>query len=212
LKVANENGLRLLKLVNDLLDLIRLEEGKQALELQPIRLNRLLQSQAEAVSHYARLKGVTVDTRLCQEDVTVVGDQPAFERIFINLLGNAGKFTESGGRISVSSQVDGDWVQVEVADSGVGIPAEELPNIFDRFHQVDSSSTRKYQGTGIGLALVKELTEKQGGEITVSSRLGKGTVMRLRFPIAHVQLLEERPLSEQNGLIDPLEFINREAQ
>src|SRR5690606_10281530 len=117
LKVANENGLRLLKLVNDLLDLIRLEEGKQALELQPIRLNRLLQSQAEAVSHYARLKGVTVDTRLCQEDVTVVGDQPAFERIFINLLGNAGKFTESGGRISVSSQVDGDWVQVEVADS-----------------------------------------------------------------------------------------------
>ncbi|MEX1033229.1 MAG: ATP-binding protein [Cellvibrionaceae bacterium] len=190
LTMANLNGMRLLKLVNDLLDLIRLEEGKQALELQPLKLNQLLETQVEAVSHYARLKGVSVEKHLCQEDITVVGDQPAFERIFINLLSNASKFTENGGTISVSSKVECDQVTITVEDTGVGIPARELPYIFDRFHQVDASSTRKYQGTGIGLALVKELTEKQGGEISVSSKLGRGTSMHLRFPLAEKRAYE----------------------
>lgn len=212
LTVANENGMRLLKLVNDLLDLIRLEEGKQALELQPIKLNQLLESQIDAISHYATLKGVSVEKDLCAEDVMLVGDQPAFERIFINLLGNASKFTDEGGVIAVSTRVDGDWVQIEVRDTGVGIPEEELPNIFDRFHQVDASSTRKYQGTGIGLALVKELTEKQGGEIQVKSKLGEGTAMQLRFPMAQVQSIHDRPPSAERKSVDPLEKINREAQ
>jgi signal transduction histidine kinase len=212
LKVANENGMRLLKLVNDLLDLIRLEEGKQALELQPIKLNQLLESQLEAVSHYAKLKGVTVEKSLCERDVTLVGDQPAFERIFINILGNASKFTESGGSITVSTAVEGDWVKIEIADTGVGIPEKELRNIFNRFHQVDASTTRRYQGTGIGLALVKELTEKQGGEISVRSKLGEGTTMSLRFPIANVEILADHWENQTTEVDDPLQRINREAQ
>lgn len=211
LRVANANGMRLLKLVNDLLDLIRLEEGKQVLELQPLKLNQLLEGQVEAVSHYAQLKGVSVEQNLCEQDVTLVGDQPAFERIFINLLGNSSKFTEKGGKITVATTVKDDWVLVEVADTGVGIPEDELPNIFDRFHQVDASTTRKYQGTGIGLALVKELTEKQGGEISVESKLGQGTTMRLRFPLVKVEAIDQpRPAEARH--IDPLEKLNREAQ
>jgi signal transduction histidine kinase len=212
LKVANENGMRLLKLVNDLLDLIRLEEGKQALELQPLKLNQLLESQIDAVSHYTHLKGVSVEKDLCKQDITLIGDQPAFERVFINLLGNASKFTERSGKIRVSSRVVGDEVLVEIADTGVGIPKKELPNIFDRFHQVDASSTRKYQGTGIGLALVKELTEKQGGKISVESELGRGTTMRLYFPLAKVSAINVKSPSPQTQVTDPLEQINREAQ
>lgn len=211
LKVANQNGMRLLRLVNDLLELIRLEEGKQALELQPLRINQLLESQIDAVSHYTQLKGITIKKRLCREDAIVVGDQPAFERIFINLLSNASKFTESGGTIWVSSQVSGEQLIIEIRDTGVGIPKSELSSIFDRFHQVDASSTRKYQGTGIGLALVKELTEKQGGTITVESELGQGTTMRLRYPLAKVTLLEELTQHVAQPL-DPLQALNREAQ
>lgn len=213
LKVANDNGMRLLKLVNDLLDLIRLEEGKQALELQPIKIHQLLESQVEAVSHYASLKGVTVEKQLADQDFTLVGDQPAFERIFINILGNASKFTEAGGKITVSTAVEkGQWVRIEIADTGVGIPKKELPNIFDRFHQVDASTTRKYQGTGIGLALVKELTEKQGGDISVRSKLGEGTTMSLRFPIANVEILADHREGGSATPDDPLQRINREAQ
>src|SRR5690606_9075851 len=90
-------------------------------------------------------------------------------------------------------------------------PKSELSSIFDRFHQVDASSTRKYQGTGIGLALVKELTEKQGGTITVESELGQGTTMRLRYPLAKVTLLEELTQHVAQPL-DPLQALNREAQ
>lgn len=212
LGVANQNGMRLLKLVNDLLDLIRLEEGKQALELQPIKLNQLLESQVEAVSHYAKLKGIAVEKHLCEEDATLVGDQPAFERIFINILGNSSKFTDAGGKISVATIRQGDWIQIEISDTGVGIPEKELPNIFDRFHQVDASSTRKYQGTGIGLALVKELTEKQGGDIKVRSKLGEGTTMILRFPVAKVNILADHRASVVSQTDDPLQKINREAQ
>lgn len=212
LEVANTNGMRLLKLVNDLLDLIRLEEGKQALEMQPFKLNQLLETQLEAVSHYAALKGISVENRLGEDDITVVGDQPAFERIFINLLSNSSKFTEKGGTISVSTRIDNDWVIIEVADTGVGIPATELPSIFDRFHQVDASTTRKHQGTGIGLALVKELTERQGGDIAVDSKLGQGTTMQLRFPLPKVHVLDDAAPLADPGKIDPLERINREAQ
>lgn len=211
LTTANQNGMRLLRLVNDLLELIRLEEGKQNLELQPLKINQLLDSQIDAVSHYTQLKGISVRKRLCKEDAIVLGDQPAFERIFINLLGNASKFTEGGGTIWISSEIRGDDLLIEIRDTGVGIPRAELSSIFDRFHQVDASSTRRHQGTGIGLALVKELTEKQGGSIGVESELGQGTTMRLRFPLAKVALMEE--MSEHRAQpLDPLEKLNRDAQ
>lgn len=211
LKIANQNGMRLLRLVNDLLELIRLEEGKQILELQPIKINQLLESQIDAVSHYTQLKGITIKKKLCREEAIVVGDQPAFERIFINLLSNASKFTEDGGSIWVTSEVQGEKLMIEIRDTGVGIPKSELSNIFDRFHQVDASSTRKHQGTGIGLALVKELTEKQGGEISVESELGQGTTMRLYYPLAKVAMIEE--LSQHAAEpVDPLQSLNRQAQ
>ncbi|MGQ9425533.1 ATP-binding protein [Gilvimarinus sp. F26214L] len=212
LNVANQNGMRLLKLVNDLLDLIRLEEGKQALELQPLKINQLLESQVDAISHYAQLKGISVVKRFCSDDITVIGDQPAFERIFINLLSNASKFTDEGGSITVSTRLEGNRVAIEIRDTGVGIPPTELKSIFDRFHQVDASSTRKHQGTGIGLALVKELAEKQGGEIGVESELGAGTTMRLLFPIAQVEALDREARVFDSEPVDPLEALNRQAQ
>lgn len=211
LKTAHQNGMRLLRLVNDLLELIRLEEGKHELELQPLKINQLLESQVDAVSHYTQLKGIALKKRLCEDEAVVMGDQPAFERIFINLLGNASKFTEAGGTIWVSSKIESEELVIEIRDTGVGIPKAELDNIFDRFHQVDASSTRKYQGTGIGLALVKELTEKQGGSISVESELGEGTTMRLKFPLAKVSVIAEaRP--NRLETLDPLEQLNREAQ
>ncbi|MDH3326574.1 MAG: ATP-binding protein [Gammaproteobacteria bacterium] len=183
LTMVKDNTLRLLKLVNDLLDIVRLEEGKTQLNKTPIELNKLVSGLADSVSHLAHSKDITLSRQLSDKPLVIIADQQALEKIFLNLLVNAIKFTRPNGDITVSSYLDNTHTKafVEIKDTGIGISTTDLPYIFDRFSQADGSSTRAHQGTGLGLAIVKELTEKLGGHVEASSRLGAGTTMRVIF-------------------------------
>lgn len=182
LELMRQNSLRLLHLVNDLLDVIRLEEGRADLERRDLRLDTLLGGVVESMGPLAEARGLVLRSRIADEPIWVVGDRGALEKIFYNLLSNAIKFTRQGGQVIVRSRVDNDSVEVMIEDTGIGMSGDSLPHVFDRFRQADSSATRRYGGTGLGLALVKELTERHGGQANIRSILGKGTRVYITLP------------------------------
>ncbi len=184
LEVVHSNGLRLLKLINDLLELVRLEEGKGGLDLKPVDLATFVPGLAESVRHLARSKGLALEVQGAAGPLVVRADPSRLEKVILNLLMNAIKFTPAPGRVAVRWAPEGDEALVVVEDTGIGIPSEDLPHIFDRFRQVDDSSTRKYHGVGIGLALVREIVEEHGGRLDVESRVGRGTTLRIHLPLA----------------------------
>ncbi len=182
MRVARDNAFRLLKLVNDLLEVIKLEEGKTSLNLQPVELNQFVSGVVNSMMHMADTKGIVIKQSTSDQPVGAQVDIYALERVVLNLLSNAIKFTPEGGTISTRIRVENGFALVDVEDTGIGISDEDLPYIFDRFRQADSSSTRRYQGSGLGLALVKDLAEKMGGGIHVESKLDVGTTMSLSLP------------------------------
>lgn len=184
LRVIEQSALRLLRLVNDLLDLIRFEQGEVKLDKLPVDVNRLLRSLVEQITHLAKRQELWLTSDLPDKPIVVEGDAAALERIFINLLSNAVKFTDPGGNIRVSAAMHDGRARITVADTGIGIDANQLGRIFDRFQQVESSSTRRRQGLGLGLALVKDLVERLGGSVVVASKRGEGTTFVVSLPLA----------------------------
>jgi len=182
LLIMQSNGMRLLKLINDLLDLVRLESGKMELKPEPITLEPFLHGLANAVKKSAEDRGIHLDVVADPTITTVLADSDKLERILLNLLFNALKFTPAGGKVEVKAKRENSELLLQVSDTGTGISDEQLPFIFDRFWQADTSSQRKYRGVGIGLALVKELVEVQGGNVTAASEIGKGTQFIVRLP------------------------------
>jgi signal transduction histidine kinase len=184
LHTMQANGMRLLKLINDLLDLSKLDARQLKLQPTPVAVEEFLRGLLSAVQRLATDKGLRLDCSVAAEVGTISADRDKLEKVFLNLLFNAVKFTGPGGRISVKAEREGEELVVRVADTGMGIADSHLPFIFDRFWQADSSAQRKFQGTGIGLALVKELVEAHGGTVTAQSQLGVGTTMLVRLPYA----------------------------
>ena len=182
LLIMQSNGMRLLKLINDLLDLVRLESGKMEIKSEPVDIDRLVHGVANAVKNLAQDRAIEVKVATEPSIGTIVGDSDKLERILLNLLFNAIKFTPAGGIVEIAvTRIGGELVLV-ISDTGAGISQEQLPFIFDRFWQADTSAQRKNQGLGIGLALVRELVEIQGGQVTVTSELGIGTRFMIRLP------------------------------
>lgn len=182
LEVVRQNSLRLLRLVNDLLEVIRLEEGRLELERQPIRFDLLLAEVVNAMGHLAKARGVRLSLASAEQALWVRGDRGALEKVLFNLLGNALKFTGAGGNVWVRCKHSGGRLICSVRDDGIGISSKDLPHVFERFRQADSSATRRYAGTGLGLALVKDLTERHGGKVEIRSRLGEGTEVTITLP------------------------------
>ncbi|MEZ4700702.1 MAG: ATP-binding protein [Rhodothermales bacterium] len=178
LDIMRRNALRLMRLINQLLDLSKLEAGKMQLRTRPLDIVRFLQDVMLTVSPFAEKKGIELAFSSSHPTAEVYFEPDKFEKVFYNLLSNATKFTPTGGRIAMTvtrlDDADG-RLEVRVQDTGRGIPADHLPHIFDRFHQVDGSNTREHEGTGIGLALVKEMIEIHGGSVRVESEPGAGT-------------------------------------
>ena len=204
-KIAHGNALRLLRLVNDLLDVIKLEEGKMNYHGEPVAIGKFLAAMVDSMRHLAESHRITLIKQLDSAVNIITADSYLLERIFINLIGNAIKFTPSGGTITVSEQYQGNEVEIMIADTGIGISKEDLPYIFDRFHQAGNSDTHRTQGTGLGLALVKEITEQMQGQIAVASELGKGTTMRISFPVSeHVTEKDDNLLQLGNYEIHPV--------
>ncbi|HEY7321374.1 MAG TPA: ATP-binding protein [Candidatus Binatia bacterium] len=192
LLIMQSNGMRLLKLINDLLDLVRLESGKMEVKLEPIAIEPFLYGLTNAVKKSAEDRGIHLGVVSDPAIATVLADSDKLERILLNLLFNALKFTPAGGKVEVKAKRENGELLLEVTDTGTGISEEQLPFIFDRFWQADTSSQRKYRGVGIGLALVKELVEVQGGTVGVTSEIGKGTQFTVRLP--YKELGEPLPL------------------
>lgn len=187
LKVAHRNSLRLLKLVNSLLDFSRIEAGRMQAHYQPTDL-AVLTAELAGNFHSAVTKGgltLTVECAALPEPVYV--DRAMWEKIVLNLISNAFKHTFHGS-ITVRLTWLGDSVELAVADTGVGIAAENIPRLFDRFHRVEGAPSRTHEGTGIGLALVKELVKLHSGTIAVDSEPGRGSrfTVTLKSGTAHL--------------------------
>ena len=190
------NGMRLLKLINDLLDLVRLEAGRLTLHVSPIRLESFMRGMASSMQKFAEDRGLQLTCHISPKVEYIRADPDKLEKVFLNLLFNSVKFTPAGGSIQVRAVRDGEEAVIVVEDTGVGISEENLPNLFHRFWQADTSSQRKYQGAGIGLALVKELIVAHGGSVSAQSQLGHGTTITVRLPFC------EAPLQLVPGLAD----------
>ena len=167
-------------MVNNLLDLARLEQGSRQLDLQPVQPESLLRSAADSIRARAADQDIEVVVNLveCLPEIQV--DVSRFGSALQNLLNNALTYTDRGGRITLSAHFDGDEVELSVADTGIGIPADALPHVFEKFFRVPGQS--KGTGTGLGLAIVQEIVVAHGGTIACESRPGKGTEFRIRLP------------------------------
>jgi signal transduction histidine kinase len=191
LRAAHRNSLRLLKLVNTLLDFSRIEAGRLEAHYEPTDLSAYtaeLASVFRSAIETAHLT-LTVDVSPLPEPVYV--DREMWEKIVLNLLSNAFKHTFEG-TIRVALRWHGDHAELDVADSGVGIPQAELPRLFDRFHRVIGAKSRTHEGTGIGLALVQELARAHGGDVRVSSREGAGSTFTVTVKSGREHLPPER--------------------
>ena len=153
LYTARQNGRRLLKLVNDLLDLVRIDAGTQRLKLEPVALGPFAASVCGVMQTLAGAKEIELACHGADAGAVVDADRTRLETVLLNLLSNAIKFTPRGGRIAVRVAIVDDLAELTVSDTGTGIPTHELPHVFERFRQVDGSTTRRYQGIGIGLSL-----------------------------------------------------------
>ncbi|MCH8558503.1 MAG: response regulator [Balneolia bacterium] len=194
---VNRNAEQLLTLINQLLDLSKLEAGK--MELNPLEHNivTFLKNQLFSFESLSESRQIVLNFSSSKATITVNFDAEKMEVVFSNLISNAIKFTEPGGRIDLSIAVpDAEFVEVRIQDSGIGISKDRLPYIFDRFYQAESSNTRKYEGTGIGLSLVHELITLHQGTINVSSEEGVGSEFFIRLP--YKGSLE--PVSQDSGL------------
>ncbi len=191
LRVAHRNSIRLLKLVNTLLDFSRIEAGRVEAVFEPIDLTTFtaeLASMFRAATDKAALK-LAVNCSPIERDTYV--DREMWEKIVFNLLSNAFKFTFEG-EIGVSLKDRGESVELEVSDTGTGIPEDELPHLFERFHRVKNARGRSYEGSGIGLALVQELVKLHGGEVQVKSEIGRGTTFTVSIPTGATHLPADR--------------------
>ncbi|HVP91782.1 MAG TPA: HD domain-containing phosphohydrolase [Terriglobales bacterium] len=175
LETMQRNGYRLLKLINNLLDLTKLEEGKMRLKIKPVNLIEFTGSLLSTVKPLADQKQIKLYFQHPPHDVELVVDPDQFEKVVLNLLSNGLKFTPKGGRITVYIEDRDSTVTLTVEDTGVGIPANMLETIFNRFSQVDGSMSRPHEGTGIGLSLAREIVAVHQGTIRAESELGRGS-------------------------------------
>ena len=191
--IALRNSRRLLRLVNQLLDLQRLDAGRMQANFRPCNLEEFTDQIVETFRPYCQKKGLSLATDL-QACPPIYLDVERFDKVIYNLLSNAMKFTESGGSITVKLAPAGEQCRLQVKDTGIGIRSEQLPHLFERFRQAEGSVNRSHEGSGLGLALVKELVELHGGQVSVESVYGEGTIFTIWLQTGTAHLPMERTL------------------
>ena len=177
------SGEALLSLVDDILDVAKVEAGKLELSAQPFDLGLLTEAVTELMAPRAQAKGLEIATSIAPGlPSRLIGDRDRVRQILLNLTGNAIKFTDQGG-VGIRLGYSSDGIEISVADTGPGIPADRLQTIFEEFEQADSTTTRRHEGTGLGLAIVRRLATLMGGDVSVESKLGHGALFRVRVPL-----------------------------
>ncbi len=180
---------RLNRIVSDLLTLVNIDSGTMKLKLTPLNISDLLQEQVKRLSPLARENGIELDCTV-KDSLEVMGDPLKLQQVIYNVIDNAIKYTGRGGEVRCSVARAGRKAVIRVADTGVGIPAEDLPHIFDRFYRVDKARSRETGGTGLGLSIVKQTLQMLGGDIEAQSEFGKGSTFTITMPIASTRAEE----------------------
>jgi PAS domain S-box-containing protein len=209
LEVVRRNALRLGKLVNTLLDFSRIEAGRMQARFAPVDLATLTAELASVFRSAVERAGLAFEVDAAPLPEPVYLDRSLWEKIVLNLLSNALKFTFDGA-IRVAVRTDGDRALVTVADSGVGVPEHEMPRLFERFHRIENTRARSHEGSGIGLALVKELVALHGGTITASSTEGEGTEFTIALPLGRGHLADDA-LTDDGDRGDSPEALDTDA-
>jgi two-component system phosphate regulon sensor histidine kinase PhoR len=184
LETVGRHTEQLTNLVNDLLDLSRLDAAAPLAKREPVDVNAAAKKVAELMLPAAQKKRQTLHLDLTEPLPPIMGDADYLHRALFNLIDNAVKYTREGGEIRLSTATSDGVVTIEVADNGIGIPQEDQPRIFERFYRVDRSRSREMGGTGLGLSIVKHVVQSHGGTIDVESELGAGSRFSMRLPIA----------------------------
>ena len=182
LEKINRHSDELGHIVNELLDISRIESGKVTMSLEPWDLREVINKIEDLLSGQLKEKKINLEILVQPKDFKVLIDQTQIGRVFINLIGNAMKFTPANGKISVSGKKKDGMIQVDVSDTGCGIPQEAKDSIFEEFFRVENSMNQEIKGTGLGLALVKRIIEAHQGKIWVDSIMGKGTTFSFTLP------------------------------
>ncbi|MGZ3317611.1 MAG: ATP-binding protein [Isosphaeraceae bacterium] len=179
LETMHNNAVRLLQMVTGLLDFSKLEAGKIEVQREPTPIVAMTRSILEDFEPLMKQKGIVGRMATALPEVVAAIDRYLYERIVFNLLSNAVKFTPEAGQVTVGLEFQGDRMHLSVSDTGIGIAEAEIPKLFKKFHQLEGSATRRFEGTGLGLALVKEFAGLLGGVVSVASTPGEGTTFRV---------------------------------
>ncbi|NJR59493.1 MAG: response regulator [Cyanobacteria bacterium CRU_2_1] len=194
LNTIEQSGKHLLELINDILDLSKIESGKMELEVSPVSVMNLCENSLNFVKQQAHGKSIKLTCQISDELTEVEVDERRIRQVLVNLLSNAVKFTPEGGKVQLQVIADSfrATIQFSITDNGIGIAPENMDKLFRPFIQLDSSLSRRYAGTGLGLVLVRRITELHGGSVTLESELGKGS----RFTVNLPWIVSDRPTSQ----------------
>jgi signal transduction histidine kinase/CheY-like chemotaxis protein len=188
------SGEHLLRLINDLLDLSRIDSGQERLQTETVQISELCRSSLELVSEQAAHKGLVIDLEIETKRTSLEADPRRLKQVLVNLLSNAMKFTNEGSiGLRVRDSPEKETIEFEVRDTGIGIDPKFLEMVFEPFVQAESGDTRRYPGTGLGLALVKRLVELHGGRIELASVIGKGSKFTVHLPVSAASHPEKGP-------------------
>ena len=184
--VINDETVRLTRMINDVLDLSRMESGSMQIDKSEVITERLLRQSINDLKGMAASKNITLQTNFHPKIPNLYADRGKLAIVFNNILSNAIKYTPDGGTVFFETNVDEEFVTVKITDTGLGIPAEAIDKIFEKFYRVDREETADIPGTGLGLTTSKEIITLHGGSIDVSSELNKGTQMLIKLPISTI--------------------------
>ncbi|GAB4367224.1 MAG: hypothetical protein Kow00121_05300 [Elainellaceae cyanobacterium] len=184
LATIEQSGRHLLELINDILDLSKVESGKMELDVKPVLVNELCESSLSFVKQQAHHKRIKLDCRIDPDLTEIEVDERRIRQVLVNLLSNAVKFTPDGGSVQLRARADSfrETIEISITDTGIGIAPENIGKLFQPFVQLDSTLSRKYAGTGLGLALVRRIAELHGGSVTLESQEGKGSRFTVTLP------------------------------
>jgi two-component system phosphate regulon sensor histidine kinase PhoR len=184
LEIICRDSDRLAKLIDDLLDLSRIESGKLRMVFLPTDLTDVVKRTLSIVENPAKTKAVSIKMESSQNLPKVLADETRLSQVIINLLDNAIKYTPEQGTIIISMHASDKFVQVDISDTGIGIPEKDLARVFERFYRVDKARSRDLGGTGLGLSIVKHIVQAHEGEVWVKSRIGQGSTFSFMIPRA----------------------------
>jgi signal transduction histidine kinase len=188
---SKQNCYRLLRLINNIIDITKMDSGFFHSNFQCKNIVSVVEEITQSIADYAKNKGICIIFDTDVEEKNTLCDADAIERIILNLISNAIKFTDEGGNINVTLKDMNSYIEIMVEDNGIGIPEEQLPLIFNRFKQVDKSLARRQEGSGIGLSIVKSLVEMHEGTIELFSEVGKGTKFTIKLPTKNSCSIDE---------------------